>query len=460
MKRGFLQSKNVAKKEKQQSVTKKEEKSEENREKKCLDRISSLPKGVLYHILSFLDMKDVIRTSLLSGEWRYTWVYAPTINIDDKYWLDKKGDLKKKRFLSFVNNVLLLHDGSDIQKFHLRCPNYDTFRNRIDSWVVSVVRRNVQYLDLQFIDMQPVSSFNLSKNLKTLELKEITLSDEMERPWCGPALENLIIENCFHDFLDRLVISSPRLKYLMLKSEMYCEKAGPQSCEIKICAPNLKFLQCIRMMYKGYCLENLSSLEAARIDTDVAFKEGNHEELKGVLGTCLNNILKGLSNAKSLTLDIEGIQAFAELPGMLKSVSNFPNLKYLKVMEWSTGGHIHSLAKLFERFSCIETLVLQRVEEMYGPTRIGDWDKQQLDPSRVFQKLKYVQLENLRGSVNEFDFIKYLLKTASALENFKAIPAKDLSRNKKFLLKKFYENIQSLPKASSAVVLSLLEPQP
>ncbi|KAJ1704192.1 hypothetical protein LUZ63_003971 [Rhynchospora breviuscula] len=45
------------------------------------DRISSLPLDVIVSILSNLEVKDAIRTSVLSRSWRHFWTYLPSLRI-------------------------------------------------------------------------------------------------------------------------------------------------------------------------------------------------------------------------------------------------------------------------------------------------------------------------------------------------------------------------------------------
>lgn len=46
------------------------------------DRISDLPDDIIYYIFSFLDMKDVIQTTILSRKWKNTWTRVPHLNFD------------------------------------------------------------------------------------------------------------------------------------------------------------------------------------------------------------------------------------------------------------------------------------------------------------------------------------------------------------------------------------------
>ncbi|CAN0878541.1 F-box/FBD/LRR-repeat protein At1g16930 [Linum grandiflorum] len=67
------------------------------------DRLSSLPDSILHHILSFLDIKCVVQTSVLSRMWRCVWKHTPVLYFhrdSDSSFRDATS------FVRFVNNVL------------------------------------------------------------------------------------------------------------------------------------------------------------------------------------------------------------------------------------------------------------------------------------------------------------------------------------------------------------------
>ncbi|KAI3834472.1 hypothetical protein MKX03_005179, partial [Papaver bracteatum] len=47
-----------------------------------VDRVSNLPEALIHHILSFLDMKYVVQTSILCRRWRYVWTTVSTLVFD------------------------------------------------------------------------------------------------------------------------------------------------------------------------------------------------------------------------------------------------------------------------------------------------------------------------------------------------------------------------------------------
>lgn len=47
------------------------------------DLLSSLPEGILEHVLSFLPTADAVRASVLSRRWRDAWTPAPALNLSD-----------------------------------------------------------------------------------------------------------------------------------------------------------------------------------------------------------------------------------------------------------------------------------------------------------------------------------------------------------------------------------------
>ncbi|CAN0896364.1 F-box/FBD/LRR-repeat protein At3g52680 [Linum grandiflorum] len=70
--------------------------------KKSIDRLSNLPDSSLDHILSFLDTKSAVQTSVLSRQWKCTWKQVSVLRFDSRYFLSYAS------FESYVNKVLSL----------------------------------------------------------------------------------------------------------------------------------------------------------------------------------------------------------------------------------------------------------------------------------------------------------------------------------------------------------------
>ncbi|PIA53446.1 hypothetical protein AQUCO_00900197v1, partial [Aquilegia coerulea] len=92
------------------------------------DRLSKLPGRILCHIFSFLDMKQVVQTSILSRRWRYTWHSVRILNFNHSLWkkltptMIKKAGLvpyllyHKLGFMDFVDRVLLILSHFDLDR--------------------------------------------------------------------------------------------------------------------------------------------------------------------------------------------------------------------------------------------------------------------------------------------------------------------------------------------------------
>ncbi|CAN1175845.1 Putative FBD-associated F-box protein At5g56440 [Linum perenne] len=75
------------------------------------DRLSSLPDAILDHILSFVDTKTVVQTSILSRRWKCVWKHVPALNLD----YCSFGSCFSS-FATFVDKVLSLRDPLNVTR--------------------------------------------------------------------------------------------------------------------------------------------------------------------------------------------------------------------------------------------------------------------------------------------------------------------------------------------------------
>lgn len=209
------------------------------------DRLSSLPGHVIDKILSCLPIREAVRTSVLSSQWNNQLYTLSRLVFDtDCVSMSHSEDptLFSMKFLQIVNHVLLLHSGPII-KFHI-CNYNDSFTNvipktEIDCWIHHLIGRSVQKLALEvwiekgyqipcrlfscqslrtlklfWCSVKLPTKFKGFKNLKTLQLDEITISqDAFENLISGSLLlENLILVNL--DCVTQINIHAPNLKFL------------------------------------------------------------------------------------------------------------------------------------------------------------------------------------------------------------------------------------------------------
>lgn len=89
-----------------------------------------MPEDIQVAILGFLPLRDAVRTSILSRNWRYSWTMIRHLIFDEKFFESIKEKLdqchnpewKALKFVSVINNVLLLHN-SPILIFSLEILN-------------------------------------------------------------------------------------------------------------------------------------------------------------------------------------------------------------------------------------------------------------------------------------------------------------------------------------------------
>ena len=200
-----------------------------------LDLISNLPLSIIESILVRLPIREAVRTSILSGKWRYRWSgITDLVFEDDLFLLNDK--LKK-----FITQVLLLHAGP-IHKFQITTSNLRICPD-IDQWILFLSRNDVKEillelgecewftvpsclfscqkltrLELVRCELHPPPTFKGFLHLKILNLHQVSITCEAIQSLVSscPLLECLSLS--YFDSL-ALNISAPNLKYLFLEGE-------------------------------------------------------------------------------------------------------------------------------------------------------------------------------------------------------------------------------------------------
>ena len=112
-----------------------------NNEGETLDRISSLPDKILFHILYFLPTEDAIRTTILSSRWSNLWPSLTTLQFKEK----QNKVSNNFKFRNLVERTLILHH---IEKFSLHC----YLNSRVYTWICAVTKHKVEHLYIFILD--------------------------------------------------------------------------------------------------------------------------------------------------------------------------------------------------------------------------------------------------------------------------------------------------------------------
>ncbi|XP_048131410.1 F-box protein At5g03100-like [Rhodamnia argentea] len=254
------------------------------------DLISALPDAVIHHFFSFLPIRDVVKTSVLSKRWRPTWTNTTDLVFDgfDGYFEAPPGS--PLFFPSIVDSVLSQCTFPTVKKFHLTHFNYDEAdRPKIDLWLQFAVRRSVEDLHLRLSNWSwsfyilpeflycfsrlvrlavGMCCFSLGATirwpcLKVLSIEDAELSDDfLKRIFRGcPVLESLASSRCRG--VNNIIIDSLCLK------ELVPVGLGFGSYVEKLRAPHLLSLRVIGVNHAGFRLDDVSSLVEAELDFSV-----------------------------------------------------------------------------------------------------------------------------------------------------------------------------------------------
>ncbi|CAL4892497.1 unnamed protein product [Urochloa decumbens] len=367
-------------------------------------RISDLSNDLLLSILSLLPAKEVVRTSVLSTQWRHLWASVPCLNISE----DQFDVQNEEQFNKFVNSILLKRRAL-LERFCL----HSAGTGHANFWINLAVENNVK--DIEFCDTGRNSDLPILDSsiidfgyggLKILRLGHVLVpSDVFDtlNESC-PSLQELELALCTVEGPD---ISSPSLVHLTLIS---CTTFG----DLIICTPKLVYLKIESPRYKCPSTKKLQSLKTASISLDnLLHSDADDDE---DLELYHSQILVGLSNVQSLELRAPIAEVTFELEMM-----NFPVFKNLTILvlgEWCTASSFYpltcflrcspqltNLTILLNMHSCEYCLAL----EQGPPLRMGG--------SFTSNHLKKVEIKCVQGHHNLVEeLVKLLRENAKSIE--------------------------------------------
>ncbi|XP_047318654.1 F-box/LRR-repeat protein 25-like [Impatiens glandulifera] len=129
------------------------------------DYLSQLPVEILNTITCMLNLKDAVRTSILSKRWRYIWINHTDLKFNHVNILGLEFSLLEKNlvgantiFVKFVDEIMQqrLKGNDKINSFCLQFELGKCFSRSIDSWISCAVRKGVETIDLD------LSKFNFN----------------------------------------------------------------------------------------------------------------------------------------------------------------------------------------------------------------------------------------------------------------------------------------------------------
>lgn len=265
-----------------------------------IDRISHLPWPILDNILGKLSIKEAIRTSILSKEWRYKWINISKLDFDYDVVTDLGDTDDASRLIMLIYSVLLSHSGG-IHKFEISAYNerMEIMCYHLDTWIKFLAKNGVKELILACYpdELYKIPSCLFScQQLTHLEMYKISL--ELPSDFKGfPKLVSLVLYKFFDnaEVLSSLICNCPVLQILDLKYFML------STC-LTIRAPKLEYLS-LDGFLSAIILDNCPSLEniSMQLTTEEPRIRGHEKQNL----TC--NLLQDLSRLPSLkNLDISG----------------------------------------------------------------------------------------------------------------------------------------------------------
>ncbi|XP_042469992.1 F-box/FBD/LRR-repeat protein At1g13570-like [Zingiber officinale] len=375
-----------------------------------LDRISHLPPNIIEQILMRLPLRDAIRTSILSHDWRYAWSSIPHLAFS---WQEFPLSICNysqvnfdRKLVDIIHQVLLLHQGP-IHRFELSIQ----LRNSkdIDGWLLFLSRNDIREIILHRWEgeVYKLPSCLLScKGLRSLSLHRC-----MFRPvhFQGfPRLASLFLRSVAisQDGLEALITACPLLNKLCL-IDMF-DFGG-----LKVCSPSL-----VNLTFVGehidLAFENVPLL--ATLSVSLTVKSDKYYAAPGVICK-LFRILYHLPSIKKIVLGGQAFKVwtYGELPIQLPCTYQLKH--FHATVNFKDMQEMFAIVSLCRSCPLLVTLELEArfVMQANHETPVEKFWNSQQSFDCLFSQLKNLEITGV-SSILELPFLKFVLANAPVLE--------------------------------------------
>ncbi|XP_050208657.1 F-box/LRR-repeat protein At1g06630-like [Mercurialis annua] len=422
--------------------------------------LSNLPDAVLVHIISRLETKEAIRTSVLSKRWECLWASKYDFTFEE-------GCNNRRSFRSIVDRAFAIGESSSINEFRLSC-KVGRDDSDIKTWICAAVKRRVQVVSIKLdgvlvlppclltcatltslcLNLSDTSSLPTSICLPALKLLELDsvlfLADNsLHNLLSGcPVLEELIFSECCWLKLTSFSISATMLQHLEIIEEIWFRSnssSSDGSQVVKFGTCNFKSFNHCGDVGNEYCIYNSHSTAIAHMY--VSYSDGNRKKAARRAYKLMNR----LANAEKLILKGDIFEVLSDAEELLPNFPSFQRLAHLQFKTPSVNLDCKPLLMWLHCSRYLKTLVFDEGISLLSDFSEND-DLMNPMPRCLLNEVKNIKVNNFSGKKKELQAVEFLLKNALVLENMSIICIVNSWR----LLRKVTEQLRGFPKGSES----------
>lgn len=354
----------------------------------------TLPDEAIDVILTYLPIKDAVRTSILSRDWRFKWHNMSKLVFNDECLpFSTNKDYLVRELVHIVDSVLTLHVGTvEIFDISVNLPS----SSDVSRWITFLSRNQIREINLNF---NGSGYYDIPSHIFNCE-----------------TLTHLELWNCVF----KLPASFQQLaKLTTLILSRVCDPGGRLEALIS-CCPSLRVLSLIQIdspKHLNIIAPNLHEVYVRETYFDLSF--GSSPNLAKatfwitdpVEKTYTVNLLHSLPNIRKLQLAGCAIQLFPSIDRELER----GHLKSLYIdVDFHSEEEFGAVLCLIRNFPNLEVLNIQ-----ISGLKVGDSTANSLKSKNcdlTFTRLKTVKIADMTGTEQELHLIRCILMTAPLLE--------------------------------------------